>query len=589
MYWSDYYEGTMLAPRQYGSTPTLRSNIKHLTAVEEYPHLYGEKGDRLDTLHPDTKFYRRKLEIRAHAPANLGKKLGDYYRNTIEGQVKKRADGIFLKSERFQDNSINNDNPGPKYDVKDNFANSGFNRYSGYVAMARPKDGLPKHIMEIPGPGAYDTVKQPFHSVSTSNFSKRAGRDDIVDVKQKWLSETPAPHDYNVHNSEKSLRRSVKLAKFNKSTTNITRQNQNPGPSKYRPYNFEEKQNKLGGLINKGEVLTTDDMFVRKSSKEPAPHDYGNMADKSRKRLIGGFLPKSVGNSMETNKMDLPGPGAYGVVEPPQKRIQGGEFLKVAKFVDIKDNFNTPGPSAYNNVNSEIFQKKKLGAPFGKLTETSDKAYNRTDSFHNPAPNQYILPNVKSTISAPMLTRLENFEDIRNRLQSNEPLYYDTRKSHLYLESIPSCKMGNPSIEVESEISKFPGPDKYRLNPFATGTFGGMAIRLGSKSYAIRYNAPAARIRSRIEPITKDQGGGGPGVCRSDVAFGNRAHAFPKLPSYDKIIMKRKKPVSPGPGEYKIDWHTIDNKLKQFGKGIDKAKVAKARLSRWKWRRKNLF
>ena len=53
--------------------------------------------------------------------------------------------------------------------------------------------------------------------------------------------------------------------------------------------------------------------------------------------------------------------------------------------------------------------------------------------------------------------------------------------------------------------------------------------------------------------------------------------------------MKRESPVDPGPGEYKVDWHTIEKRLKQHGKGIHKAKVAKARLSRWKWRRKNLF
>ena len=122
-----------------------------------------------------------------------------------------------------------------------------------------------------------------------------------------------------------------------------------------------------------------------------------------------------------------------------------------------------------------------------------------------------------------------------------------------------------------------------------------MAIRLGrstggsGNSFAVSYNAPAARIRSRIEPVIKDQGGGGPGVCRSDGAFGKRAHAFPKLPSYDKVIMKRETPVDPGPGEYKVDWHTIEKRLKQHGKGVHKAKVAKARLSRWKWRRKNLF
>ena len=75
MFWNTYYEGTHLAPRQYGSLPSLRSNVKHLTAIEEFPHLYGKKNDRLETLHPDTKYYRRKLEIRAYAPSDLRKPL----------------------------------------------------------------------------------------------------------------------------------------------------------------------------------------------------------------------------------------------------------------------------------------------------------------------------------------------------------------------------------------------------------------------------------------------------------------------------------------------------------------------------------
>ena len=107
MFWNTYYEGTHLAPRQYGSLPSLRSNVKHLTAIEEFPHLYGKKNDRLETLHPDTKYYRRKLEIRAYAPRDLRKPLGDYYTNTVAGRVEKRADGKFLKSDRFQDFDIN--------------------------------------------------------------------------------------------------------------------------------------------------------------------------------------------------------------------------------------------------------------------------------------------------------------------------------------------------------------------------------------------------------------------------------------------------------------------------------------------------
>ena len=116
-----------------------------------------------------------------------------------------------------------------------------------------------------------------------------AGRDDIVNTKQKWLGETPAPHDYNVEQSKSALR-SLKLGKFSKSARHKSKSIETPGPLKYRPYDFEQNEKKVGGLISKGDVPTSDDMFVRKSSQEPAPHDYGNIADKSRGKVIGGFL-----------------------------------------------------------------------------------------------------------------------------------------------------------------------------------------------------------------------------------------------------------------------------------------------------------
>ena len=56
-------------------------------------------------------------------------------------------------------------------------------------------------------------MKQPFHNVQSSNFRKMAGRDDIVNTKQKWLGETPAPHDYNVEQSKSALR-SLKLGEI---------------------------------------------------------------------------------------------------------------------------------------------------------------------------------------------------------------------------------------------------------------------------------------------------------------------------------------------------------------------------------------
>ena len=230
----------------------------------------------------------------------------------LKAKLKSELTANSLESNRFKEDSKLNQTPGPKYDVNDKYTNSGFSAYSGYVAMARPKSSSRKDNKGLPGPGAYDTVKQPFHSVQTSNFRKMAGRDDIVNIEQKWSRETPAPHDYNVGQSESALR-ALKLGKFNKTSRLESKGIETPGPSRYRPYSFEQNENKVGGLISKGDVPTSDDMFIRKSSKEPAPHDYGNIADKSRKKITGGFLPKGKKGFFEIDKTSIPGPGAYGL------------------------------------------------------------------------------------------------------------------------------------------------------------------------------------------------------------------------------------------------------------------------------------
>ena len=109
---------------------------------------------------------------------------------TIEtlSKVKFKSGRWQSKSQRFNEDSKLNQTPGPKYDVNDKYTNSGFNAYSGYVAMARPKSDSREYSKGLPGPGAYDTVKQPFHNVQSSNFRKMAGRDDIVNTKQNgWV------------------------------------------------------------------------------------------------------------------------------------------------------------------------------------------------------------------------------------------------------------------------------------------------------------------------------------------------------------------------------------------------------------------
>ena len=56
-----------------------------------------------------------------------------------------------LKSQRFNEDSKLNQTPGPKYDVNDKYTNSGFNAYSGYVAMARPKVTRGSIVRVFPG------------------------------------------------------------------------------------------------------------------------------------------------------------------------------------------------------------------------------------------------------------------------------------------------------------------------------------------------------------------------------------------------------------------------------------------------------
>ena len=83
---------------------------------------------------------------------------GDIRRGLISG---KKLDAKVIEICNFDFKYVNN--------VNDKYTDSGYNGYSGYVAMSRPKDDIPKHLAEIPGPGTYDTVKQPFHNGRIAN------------------------------------------------------------------------------------------------------------------------------------------------------------------------------------------------------------------------------------------------------------------------------------------------------------------------------------------------------------------------------------------------------------------------------------
>jgi hypothetical protein len=575
-------KGTRLAPDFRGSS-TLRSNVKHTYAVEEHGDFFGKLPGGREPLHPNARFHRRKLEIRAFAPMQKPDHVDYDHFKTLQGQVEGRKGGRFLLGERFSSQSkLTNGTPGPKYNIVEQRGG-----YSGYVAMSRPRDLAQND--SVPGPGQYD-VSSKQTTWTSGEFGKGLGRDDDPSLKNKWAAETPGPADYSAR-----PQRVFKSGKFEKSDRGGNeRELRNsaslPGPLHYYGYEkFEEHDNIKGGIITKGFVPTSHDLKVINAAKEPAPHDYGRAS--MPECTPGGFIPKDQQSDWDrklAHSASEPGPLDYQPFsDKTNETFRGGAFDKSDRMkADEAEVHITPGPSDYK---VQEIRPGPHGAPFGKYSEQRNVDPLAKNAAEIPGPQDYTLPSTTSSIKAPMLSRAADYDEIRRWNDRNQPLYYDTRSSHKYLEPKNSYKMSAPSTWEPTPFVT-PAPDRYKPTATTVGSFGAMRIGVGNGSFAVHFNAPAARIRSRLEPPSTDQGGGGPGVCRSDGAFGKRAHAFPPLPSPDKIIMKGSPPQSPGPTSYDVNWHSIETKLKQLmwkESAQKKAKISKARVNTWKWRQKN--
>jgi hypothetical protein len=585
MYWNHYSKGTPLNPTGCGEV-TLRTNVKHTYAIEEHGDFFSQgRGEERVPLHPDARYHRRKLEVRASAARLKPDHVDSDHFQTVQGAVEKQLIGPFLKGPRFAGTTAKSQTPGPsEYEVK--HIKGTYGGYSGYVAMGRPSDPTSESITStVPGPGHYDVSSKQTKWVY-GEFGKGPGRQDSIE--SKLAADLPGPGSYS-----SELKRTFLLGTFEKGQRDEKgRASDVPGPMDYRPYDFEEKQNKKAGHISKGFVPTIDDLRIRKAALEPAPHDYGR-ADMPI-RTIGGFIPKDaksgVNRSLQRSASE-PGPSDYN--QPKMFGVvKGGHFYKTQRLEeDGSKTSETPGPSRYN-VQDITLHKKGVG--FAALHEVRGRDPMSRVKSEIPGPATYTLPEVRSEIKAPFLSRAVDYAEIKLRNEADQPLYYDTRPGRAYLESIKGTKMGGPPSMHDSQSFVTPAPDRYNPHPFSISSFGAMRIGVGNGSFAVHFSAPAARVRHKIELPVHDQGGGGPGVCRMDGAFGNRAHAFPKLPSPDKVIMRESKqpPPTAGPGAYDVDWHTMETKWKQLqwkDKGIKKAKIAKARVSLWKWRAKNLF
>ena len=132
MYWNHYTKGTTLNPTCRGEA-TLRTNVKHTYAVEEHGDFFSQgRGEERVPLHPDARYHRRKLEVRASAAILKPDHVDSDHFKTARG-------GPFLKGPRFTGTTAKSQTPGPsEYEVKD--IKGTYGGYSGYVAMGRPSD-----------------------------------------------------------------------------------------------------------------------------------------------------------------------------------------------------------------------------------------------------------------------------------------------------------------------------------------------------------------------------------------------------------------------------------------------------------------
>jgi hypothetical protein len=117
------------------------------------------------------------------------------------------------------------------------------------------------------------------------------------------------------------------------------------------------------------------------------------------------------------------------------------------------------------------------------------------------------------------------------------------------------------------------------------------------------YSTPAASLGARVHPpLPSDAAAAdtqGPGVCRTDPSFGAQVSSLqrsePQISFAAPVnrgarlqsVQDVEHGVSPGPGTYNVDWHSLEKEARRHRSENTRARARSARLSRWKWRHQN--
>ena len=417
-----------------------------------------------------------------------------------------------------------------------------------------------------------------------------------------------------------------------------------PAPHAYQNYVFDNRQ-MSHGVISEARTKSELDWALRRAMKIPGPGHYGDLkpfgTDIPGNGKINDAKPKNYLEQAVYDNKDVPGPAAYNINDNPTNRMKGGKLSSAMPKSDVEWKIyfasKTPAPHDYNIPFNA--GKNFKGGKFS-LEKRQQNRWKR-DAAQEPGPSDYQNVGFKNdsssaiivTSNAPShleiaMARASQTPAPGDYLNTNNSFGNDIEGGQISKAKVPSvlARQIRLASEIpgvgEYDVSKCEGnrlkgfdfgkvedrwPDKNRFHHYQPTPGPGEYIKLHQSSSMgyqreSRYPTSSSSIVLRKHEIldSRSKYNTGPGKYEYVDSFGiqfesskktNPIVAFGKgeghqhrEPPEDMVI----------PHATKYDsMKALDKLLKQTvvtgEKANYKARLRKARINRWKWRRKHNF
>ncbi|KAM8939999.1 sperm-tail PG-rich repeat-containing protein 2 [Pelodytes ibericus] len=310
-------------------------------------------------------------------------------------------------------------------------------RYHEVIALQEEKKG-------VPGPGNYEIVR---HFENGQRFSKSANipQPPFLSNTERFLpmkSITPAPGTYNEQRTAfESLKKTSSMAKkpFGQTAVRFTQEprlQKTPGPGSYDIFNHgfvkEIMKKAVYDNTKKGGFGSSAARALSLSNRDaiwtpgPAHYDVKNkIVEPYKTQTSSVFSSGTERLHTQITAKDAPPPGSYNIHEsyeilhgkgrykPPRtmqaKRKHSSFLTATQRTLALKNDYEVPGPGAYNPVNKPSTQPSLFGPKQERFKEPKDGT---------PGPGTYELSSIfkdtvlkgtfNATLPNPLLNQVES-------------------------------------------------------------------------------------------------------------------------------------------------------------------------------------